>query len=158
MSVIGVEGGVGGGLFPAFGGGKRLSDGLGGASWRCCCWPPLKLLVTSNSLLILTPESFRLDPESMPAGDGGVVGGGLLNMPSGPRASNTPPSCCCCGGGEGSSYSSLRTTPDEDVDEDEAPPPEADTVVGGGVGGVDDESKKLKLKSDVVSKLTSVVT
>jgi hypothetical protein len=166
LSVIGVDGGVGGGLLlPAFGGGKRLSDGLGGASARCCCWPLLKLFVTSNSLLIFTPESplSGFEAESRPPGDGGVVGGGLLNMPqpsAPPRASNTPPSCCCCGGGEGSSYSSLRTTPDDDVDDDEeeTPAPVDTPPVGGGVGGVDDESKKLKLKSEVVSKLTSVVT
>lgn len=148
-----MEGGVGGGLLPVLlGGGKRLSEGLGGGA-RCGL---LKLLATSNSLLILTALS-GVDSITAEDGDGGVAGGGLLNMhPSEPRASNTPPPPPppSWEGGDGSSYSSFKTTPEVDDDEDDAP------AVGavGGVGGVDDESKKLKLKSDVVSKLTSVVT
>lgn len=153
---MGVEGGVGGGLLPVLlGGGKRLSEGLGGGA-RCGL---LKLLATSNSLLILTALS-GVDSITAEDGDGGVAGGGLLNMhPSEPRASNTPPPPPppppSWDGGDDSSYSSFKTTPDvDDDDEDDAP---AGGAVGG-VGGVDDESKKLKLKSEVVSKLTSVVT
>ena len=159
LSVMGVDGGVGGGLLPVFGGGNRLRDGLGAGPARL-----LKLLATSNSLLILTPPPPPpLSVESR-LGDGGVAGGGLLNM-SDPRVSNTPPLPppmvpASCGCGDGSSYSSLRPmTPDDDVDDaDEDEIPFAPVGAAGGVGGVDDESKKLRLKSEVVSKLTSVVT
>ena len=154
----GVDGGVGGGfdLVALLNGGavKRLRDGR----WKL-------VLDKSNSLLILMShgpvESGR---------DGGVTGGGGgLNKPS-PEPRDWPP------GGLESSYSSLSTNPvellllgplvDEVVVAEEPPfddPPLLDAVSpcwdcpsGGGVGGVDEESKKLRLKSEVVSKLTSV--
>ena len=110
-----------------------------------------RLTAGRNSLLILTTS----------AGDGGVTGGGLKrpSPPSGSKTLDPAPFF----GETGSSYSSLRAAPttDEtatllpDDDDDEADAPE---LCCGGVGGVDDESKKLRLKSDVVSKLTSVVT
>lgn len=103
------------------------------------------------------PAPRRDDPPCGGGGDGGVTGGGL-NRPSEPSGSKTPSWHECGDRLVTSSKSSLTPAPEPPrcTDLDDSPMSGVDEFEGG--GGVDEVSKKLRLKSDVVSKVTSVVT